>query len=128
MKKRNNRSSLFAMPPNASDMANQTQQQQYDQVSSDHLDSQVDSKLNQMRSAMKDVKHVAITIGDELRRSTKELDEMDDIMNRTTDRVKGVRRRLRRVIEQGGAKYMCWLILFVVFVFVVLYWMVRRSL
>lgn len=122
--KRTNRSSLFGDTSEAA----QKSMMQYQYQSENQLNSNVNDKVLHLRNSISESKHIAIVIGDEIRRSKNELDDMNVLMDRTENKIQKVTRSLKKIIGNGGAKYMCWLLLFVLFVFLILYLMIRRKL
>lgn len=51
------------------------------------------------------------------------LDGMGDGFSNTRELLEGSLRRIGTMLQSGGAKHMCYMVAFVVFVMVFLYWM-----
>jgi blocked-early-in-transport protein 1 len=69
------------------------------------------------------LKGLTIDIGNEVREQNSLLDDMGEGFSSTSDLLAGSLRRIGTMLESGGAKHMCYLVTFVVFVMVFLYWL-----
>jgi len=76
------------------------------------------TKVNQLKS-------ISIAIGDETRAQNKLLDEMSEAHDDVGSMMKNTVHRLGGMIAAGGSKHMCYLILFICFIFFVVYWIKR---
>jgi len=69
------------------------------------------------------LKHVALNIGAEVDRHNKQLDDMSGQMGGVGELMGGVLKKLDTMLNTGGSKHMCYLILFIILLFLALYFL-----
>eukprot|EP01137_Pigoraptor_chileana_P035131 Opistho-2@28717 len=89
-------------------------------------EQQNDALVGDLANKVSMLKSLTININDEVREHNKMLDEMQDDFGGVGGLLKGSMNRLSGLMKAGHNKHMCYLILFVVFVFFVIYYIVRR--
>lgn len=89
------------------------------------MESQNNDRISELSDQVARLKGLTIDIGNEVREQNSLLDNMGDGFSNTRDMLAGSLARIGTMLESGGAKHMCYLVAFVVFVMVFLYWLVR---
>jgi blocked-early-in-transport protein 1 len=86
------------------------------------LEQQNNDRISELSGQVARLKGLTIDIGNEVREQNSLLDQMGDGFVNTRDMLQGSLRRIGTMLESGGAKHMCYMVGFVVFVLVFLYW------
>ena len=87
------------------------------------LEQQNNERIDELSQQVARLKGLTIDIGNEVREQNSFLDNMGDGFESTRDMLSGSLRRIGTMLESGGAKHMCYMVSFVVFVVVFLYWL-----
>uniref|UniRef100_H2Y9Z0 BET1 homolog n=1 Tax=Ciona savignyi TaxID=51511 RepID=H2Y9Z0_CIOSA len=80
-----------------------------------------------LRNKVTALKSLSINIGEEVRDQNRLLNGMDDDMNKVTGFLGSTMNRLKSISRGGYAKMWCYLLLFILAVFLVMYLMIRLS-
>ena len=91
------------------------------------MEQQNNDRVAQLSDSVARLKGLTIDIGNEVREQNSLLDNMGDGFSGTRDLLEGSLRRIGTMLEQGGAKHMCYMVGFVVFVMVLLYWLMSSK-
>jgi len=89
------------------------------------MEQQNNDRISELSEQVARLKGLTIDIGNEVREQNSLLDNMGDGFTNVGDMLTGSLARMGIMLERGGAKHMCYLVAFVVFVMVLLYWLVR---
>lgn len=89
------------------------------------MEQQNNDRISELSEQVARLKGLTIDIGNEVREQNSLLDNMGDGFTNVGDMLTGSLARMGMMLERGGAKHMCYLVAFVVFVMVLLYWLVR---
>jgi blocked-early-in-transport protein 1 len=89
------------------------------------MEQQNNDRINELSDQVARLKGLTIDIGNEVREQNSLLDNMGDGFSNVGDMLTGSLARMGVMLERGGAKHMCYLVAFVVFVMVFLYWLVK---
>jgi blocked-early-in-transport protein 1 len=89
------------------------------------LEQQNNERINELSEHVARLKGLTIDIGDEVRQQNSLLDGMNDGFQNTRDLLHGSLMRIGTMLESGGAKHMCYLVGFSVFVMVFLWWLMK---
>ncbi|EED91443.1 predicted protein [Thalassiosira pseudonana CCMP1335] len=89
------------------------------------MENQNNDRINELSDQVARLKGLTIDIGNEVREQNSLLDNMGEGFSNVGDMLTGSLARIGTMLESGGAKHMCYLVAFVVFVMVFLYWLVR---
>ena len=84
-----------------------------------------DQMEQELRSKVSALKSLSIDIGEEVRYHNRELSGMDDDMDKVGGFLSQTMGRLKGISRHGYGKMYCYLFLFVMAVFFVMYWMIR---
>lgn len=95
----------------------------YNDTNSNILEQQNNERIYELSEQVSRLKGLTIDIGNEVREQNSFLDSMGDGFENTRDMLQGSLLRIGTMLESGGAKHMCYMVGFVVFVVVFLYWM-----
>jgi blocked-early-in-transport protein 1 len=87
------------------------------------MEQQNNERIYELSEQVARLKGLTIDIGNEVREQNSLLDTMGDGFQNTKDMLSGSLQRIGTMLESGGAKHMCYMVGFVVFVIVFLYWM-----
>jgi blocked early in transport 1 len=87
------------------------------------LEQQNNERINDLADHVARLKGLTIDIGNEVREQNSLLDNMGDGFENTRDMLQGSLRRIGTMLEQGGAKHMCYMVAFCVFVMIFLWWL-----
>ena len=87
------------------------------------MEQQNNERISELSEQVAMLKGLTIDIGNEVREQNSLLDSMQDGFMSTQDMLAGSLRRIGTMLESGGAKHMCYMVAFVVFVMVFLYWL-----
>mmetsp|Transcript_1845 Transcript_1845/g.1756 ORF Transcript_1845/g.1756 Transcript_1845/m.1756 type:complete len:147 (-) Transcript_1845:270-710(-) len=86
------------------------------------MEEQNNDRIDELSEQVARLKGLTINIGNEVREQNSFLDNMQDGFANTGDLLAGSLRRIGSMLESGGAKHMCYMVAFVVFVMIFLYW------
>ena len=89
------------------------------------MEQQNNDRISELSDQVARLKGLTIDIGNEVREQNSLLDNMGDGFSNVGDILTGSLARMGIMLERGGAKHMCYLVVFVVFVMVFLYWLVK---
>mmetsp|Transcript_4503 Transcript_4503/g.6544 ORF Transcript_4503/g.6544 Transcript_4503/m.6544 type:complete len:132 (+) Transcript_4503:185-580(+) len=89
------------------------------------MESQNNDRISELSDQVARLKGLTLDIGNEVTEQNNLLDGMGDSFGNVGDMLTGSLARMGIMLERGGAKHMCYLVAFVVFVMVFLYWLVR---
>lgn len=95
----------------------------YNDTNANILEQQNNERIYELSEQVARLKGLTIDIGNEVREQNSLLDQMGDGFGNVKDLLQGSLRRIGTMLESGGAKHMCYMVGFVVFVVVFLYWM-----
>lgn len=87
------------------------------------LEQQNNERINDLADHVARLKGLTIDIGNEVREQNSLLDNMGDGFQNTRDMLQGSLRRIGTMLEQGGAKHMCYMVAFCVFIMIFLWWL-----
>jgi blocked early in transport 1 len=87
------------------------------------LEQQNNERINELSAHVARLKGLTIDIGNEVREQNSLLDNMGDGFQNTRDLLIGSLGRIGTMLESGGAKHMCYMVAFCVFVMVFLWWL-----
>lgn len=87
------------------------------------MEQQNNDRISELHESVARLKGLTIDIGNEVREQNSLLDDMGEGFASTSDLLAGSLRRIGTMLESGGAKHMCYMVTFVVFVMVFLYWL-----
>jgi blocked-early-in-transport protein 1 len=91
------------------------------------LEQQNNDRINELGDQVARLKGLTIDIGNEVREQNTFLDTMGEGFESTRDMLQGSISRIGTMLQSGGAKHMCYMVGFVVFVVVFLYWMMTHK-
>lgn len=91
------------------------------------LEQQNNERINLLSDQVAALKGLTIDIGNEVREQNSLLDSMGDGFQNTRDMLAGSLRRIGTMLESGGAKHMCYMVGFCVFVMIFLWWLMRSG-
>ena len=86
------------------------------------LEQQNNDRISELSDQVARLKGLTIDIGNEVKEQNSLLDQMGDGFMNTRDMLQGSLHRIGSMLESGGAKHMCYMVGFVVFVMIFLYW------
>ena len=87
------------------------------------LEQQNNERINELSESVARLKGLTIDIGNEVREQNSLLDNMGDGFSNTRDMLQSSLRRIGTMLESGGAKHMCYMVAFCVFVMIFLWWL-----
>mmetsp|Transcript_19780 Transcript_19780/g.27149 ORF Transcript_19780/g.27149 Transcript_19780/m.27149 type:complete len:155 (-) Transcript_19780:312-776(-) len=87
------------------------------------MEQQNNERISELSDQVARLKGLTIGIGNEVKEQNRLLDDMGDGFASTRDLLAGSLQRIGVMLESGGAKHMCYMVGFVVFVMVFLYWL-----
>ena len=91
------------------------------------MEQQNNERMNELASHVALLKGLTIEIGNEVREQNSLLDNMNDGFSNTRDMLQNSLRRIGSMLEQGGTKHMCYMVLFCVGVMMLLWWLMSSS-
>lgn len=91
------------------------------------LEQQNNERMNELANHVALLKGLTIEIGNEVREQNSLLDNMNDGFTNTRDLLQNSLRRIGSMLEQGGTKHMCYMVLFCVGVMMLLWWLMSSS-
>mmetsp|Transcript_43923 Transcript_43923/g.133793 ORF Transcript_43923/g.133793 Transcript_43923/m.133793 type:complete len:152 (+) Transcript_43923:209-664(+) len=86
------------------------------------MEQQNNDRISELSEHVARLKGLTVEIGNEVKEQNSLLDNMGDNFGNVGDMLAGSLKRIGTMLERGGAKHMCYMIGFVVFVMVFLYW------
>ena len=89
------------------------------------MEQQNNDRINELSDQVARLKGLTLDIGNEVQEQNNLLDGMGDNFGNVGEMLAGSLQRMGVMMERGGAKHMCYLVGFVVFVMVFLYWLVK---
>ncbi|XP_075160056.1 blocked early in transport 1 [Haematobia irritans] len=87
----------------------------------DVLEEENERAAEELKQKIGALKSLTIDIGNEVRYQDKLLRGIDDDMDRTQGFLGNTMGRVVRLAKNGGSRHMCYMFLFVLFVFLILY-------
>uniref|UniRef100_A0A914UJE5 t-SNARE coiled-coil homology domain-containing protein n=1 Tax=Plectus sambesii TaxID=2011161 RepID=A0A914UJE5_9BILA len=93
--------------------------------SGQYLEQQNNTLADQLSNKVSALKSLTIQIGDEVRDQNRLLSDMDTEFDSSGSLLGSTMRRLGIVSKAGGHKLMCYLILFALFVFMIIWYLAR---
>ena len=97
----------------------------HDESEDNLFEQQNEALLNQLGGKVSSLKSLSITIGDSIKSSNKDLDDLSSDFGKTGALFGGVMNRFGKMVESGGAKNICYLVLFSLFVFFVIWFFLK---
>jgi len=94
-----------------------------DDTNANILEQQNNERINELSDSVARLKGLTIDIGNEVHEQNSLLDNMGDGFSNTRDMLQSSLRRIGTMLESGGAKHMCYMVAFCVFVMVFLWWL-----
>ncbi|KNE67582.1 hypothetical protein AMAG_12034 [Allomyces macrogynus ATCC 38327] len=88
------------------------------------MERQNDEHVDRLHEKAAMLKHLTLNLGDEIQESNRFLDQMNTTFTTTDGLLASASRRLRGLRRAGGANLWCYLTLFILAVFFVLYFFV----
>ncbi|CAM9965253.1 unnamed protein product, partial [Sphacelaria rigidula] len=73
------------------------------------------------------LKNLTIDIGQEVRSQNELIDGMEGQMFDAGGLLGGTLRRINTMMAKGGSRHMCYLVAFIVFVFIVIWYILKHS-
>ncbi|KAF6017667.1 hypothetical protein EB796_024034 [Bugula neritina] len=95
------------------------------QSSPNHVEDENSRAENHLASQVKQLKSLTIDIGDEVRYQNKMLSGMDDDFDKSGGFLSSTMNRLTAITKSGGNWHLCYLLLFCLFVFFVLWLLLK---
>jgi len=93
------------------------------QLSQQLLMKDNDQKIVELTQTVQKIKQISIDIEVGIEQSNKILDSLDSDMSGVQGLLSSSLQRLAKLTEQSGSRHMCYLILFCIFVFILLYFL-----
>ena len=91
------------------------------------LEQQNNERMNELSAHVARLKNLTIDIGNEVREQNSLLDTMGDGFQNTRDLLIGSLGRIGTMLESGGAKHMCYMVAFCVFIMIFLWWLMSHK-
>mmetsp|Transcript_13930 Transcript_13930/g.23147 ORF Transcript_13930/g.23147 Transcript_13930/m.23147 type:complete len:141 (-) Transcript_13930:263-685(-) len=91
-------------------------------TNSNIIEQQNNDRVDELALQVARLKGLTIDIGNEVREQNSLLDDMGDGFSGVSNLLGTSLKRIGTMLESGGAKHMCYMVTFVVFVMVFLYW------
>eukprot|EP01114_Cavostelium_apophysatum_P017056 TRINITY_DN4976_c0_g1_i2.p1 TRINITY_DN4976_c0_g1~~TRINITY_DN4976_c0_g1_i2.p1 ORF type:complete len:139 (-),score=24.34 TRINITY_DN4976_c0_g1_i2:16-432(-) len=98
-------------------------QQQDEQL----LERDNDKSLEDLASKVRMIKKVSEDIEIGITEGNRRLDDLDSDMSGVQGLLKNTMGKLNELTRSGGSRHMCYLILFIVFVFLLVYYIITRT-
>jgi blocked early in transport 1 len=96
-------------------------------ANSNILEQQNNERVNELSAHVARLKSLTIDIGNEVREQNSLLDNMGDGFQNTRDLLIGSLGRIGTMLQTGGAKHMCYMVAFCVFVMILLWWLMKHG-
>jgi len=116
---RTNRS-LLGIPDRADEKLLQQQNE-------DLLEKDNDRKLEELAQTVSTIKSLTKDIEIGIDDSNRNIGFLDKQMGDVQGLIGGAMQKLTNLTQQGGSKHMCYLVLFIVFVFILLYFIITKA-
>ncbi|XP_011451070.1 BET1 homolog [Crassostrea angulata] len=97
----------------------------YYQPTAQMLESENDRMEQELSGKVKALKSLSIDIGNEVREQNKFLGEMDEDYDKSGNLLLATMGRLKAITKSGGPKLWCYMLLFCLFVFFLIWVIVR---
>jgi blocked-early-in-transport protein 1 len=97
----------------------------YNDTNSNILEQQNNERINELSDQVARLKGLTIDIGNEVREQNSLLDNMGDGFQNTADLLRSSLGRIGTMLESGGTKHMCYMILFCVAAVCFLWWLMK---
>jgi blocked-early-in-transport protein 1 len=91
------------------------------------LETQNNERIYELSEQVARLKGLTLDIGNEVREQNSLLDTMGEGFQSTRDMLQGSLGKIGTMLQSGGAKHMCYMVGFVVFVMIFLYWMMTHK-
>lgn len=91
----------------------------------DFIERQNDDLVEKLSGKVAALKKITIAIGDDVRDQNRLLNEMDSDFDASKSLLGSTMRRLGIVSRSGGKSMLCYLVLFSLVVFIIIYYLVR---
>mmetsp|Transcript_21746 Transcript_21746/g.31558 ORF Transcript_21746/g.31558 Transcript_21746/m.31558 type:complete len:129 (-) Transcript_21746:71-457(-) len=91
------------------------------------MEMENNAKINELGDQISLLKDMTLEIGHEVERQNAFLDGMGTQMGDASGLLGSTMSKLGAMIKQGGSKHMCYLIAFVVFVFMAIWWIISHK-
>jgi blocked-early-in-transport protein 1 len=91
------------------------------------MEQQNNDRIDELSDQVARLKGLTMDINSEVKEQNSLLDNMGDSFGNTRDALQGSLRRMQHMLESGGARHMCYMVGFVVFVMVFLYWLMTHK-
>uniref|UniRef100_A0A7S3K229 t-SNARE coiled-coil homology domain-containing protein n=1 Tax=Aureoumbra lagunensis TaxID=44058 RepID=A0A7S3K229_9STRA len=85
-----------------------------------------DDRLVSLQSSVANLKSVTLDIESAVRDHNTMLDDMGKDYSNAGELLKKTMNRLGVMLQSGGSRHMCYLMVFIIFVFLALWWFVKR--
>jgi blocked early in transport 1 len=96
-------------------------------ANSNILEQQNNERINELSEQVARLKGLTIDIGNEVREQNSLLDGMNDGFVNTRDLLTNSLSRIGTMLESGGTKHMCYMVLFCIFVMCFLWWLMSHK-
>jgi blocked-early-in-transport protein 1 len=87
------------------------------------LEQQNNERIDELSDQVARLKGLTIDIGNEVRDQNSLLDGLGDTFSNTGDLLQGSLRKIGSMLESGGTKHMCYMVIFIVLVMIFLWWL-----
>ncbi|BAO41048.1 Protein transport protein BET1 [Kluyveromyces marxianus] len=84
----------------------------YSQATLSQLESQSDEQMNMMSQKIHALKSLSLRMGDEIRGSNQTLDQLGNVFEQTTNRLKRTFKNMMVMAQKSGVSIKTWLIIF----------------
>ena len=99
----------------------------YNETAQNLLESENDAKIDNLADKLSMLKNFSLEIQAEVEEQNDMLDGMGDKMGSAQALLNGTMAQLGKMLESGGNKHMCYLILFVVFILMLLWYVIKTG-
>mmetsp|Transcript_36884 Transcript_36884/g.42071 ORF Transcript_36884/g.42071 Transcript_36884/m.42071 type:complete len:140 (-) Transcript_36884:20-439(-) len=96
----------------------------HNDMNSNILEQQNNERISELSEQVARLKGLTIDIGNEVQEQNSLLDDMGDGFSGVSNLLGSSLKRIGTMLESGGAKHMCYMVLFLVAVMVFLYWVI----
>jgi blocked early in transport 1 len=91
------------------------------------LEQQNNERMNELANHVALLKGLTIEIGNEVREQNSLLDNMNDGFSNTRDLLQNSLHRIGTMLQHGGTKHMCYMVIFCVSIMMILWWLMSSS-
>ena len=120
-------SSLSSSRSQPSSSSSFQSQQILQEKSQDAMEEQIFEQSNVLRQGVATLRQISMTIYDELRSQDSLMDEFTDDISKTQNSLQFTIRKIGKLAKASSSRHMCLMILFVVFVFVAVYMLIKLA-